>query len=129
MLKLLTILIFTLSSTITYAQGLGESIMPPLPQPDRVEPDMPNYGGLQRYETGILCGPTHIVIGTLRARGMKIFITGEKYPEDPGLFNHTALLINPLTGEYSFIFISEQYGMTCIVHQGTNLKLLSPENQ
>lgn len=132
MLKIITTIIITLSASLAYAQGLGESIMPPMPEPDQnvqPQPQNPNYGGLQRYETGILCGPTTLVAGRLTARGLKFFVTGQKYPQDPGVFSHTALLINPQTGEYSFVFISDQYGMTCIVHQGTNLTLLSPEDQ
>lgn len=127
MLKLLTTLFFTFSITMSYAQGLGDSIIP-VPPPSIPEED-PNDGVLKKYETGMLCGPTSALADNFAARGMILLLTGEKYPNDPGVFSHTALLVNPLSGEYSFVFISDQYRITCIVHQGINLTLLSPQTQ
>lgn len=138
MIRYLAILL--LLATQVNAQGLGIDILPDVPVPDLeqpvqpepeiVEPEpVPESSPLQQYETGMLCGPSHFVRNMMEAAGKKIFVTGTRYPQDPGIFEFTALLINAKTGEYSFVFIAPQFGMTCIVHQGTGLRLISPDSQ
>ena len=130
------IAILLLLATQVNAQGLGVDILPDvpdietLPEPDLSEPDLtPQEAPLQNYETGMLCGNSQVIRDMMISTGKQVFVTGEKYPQDPGIFQYTALLINAITGEYSFIFIAPQFNTTCNVHQGTGLRLISPDNQ
>lgn len=125
------IAILLLLATQVNAQGLGADILPDVPEIETLpEPDLPpEENPLQNYQTGMLCGNSQFIRDMMIAAGKQVFVTGEKYPQDPGIFQYTALLINAITGEYSFVFIAPQFNKTCIVHQGTGLRLISPDSQ
>jgi len=126
------IAILLLLATQVNAQGLGIDILPDVPDIEtspEPAPPPPEDSPLKSYETGMMCGNSQVIMAMMMSAGKQVFVTGEKYPQDPGIFQYTALLINATTGEYSFVFIAPQFNKTCIVYQGTGLRLIRPDNQ
>jgi len=126
MIRYIFAMVFLLVTPLQ-AQDLGGMIGDMEQQPDleQPQPEQPP-GFLQRYNVNVLCGPTMAVKSGLNSRGQFIFTSAQKYPEDEGIFDYTVLMLNPQTTEYTFLYLSTQYGMACIVHQGINLRIFSP---
>lgn len=79
---------------------------------------------LQPIQVGILCGDLDFIRTGLEEIGQIVFISGKETEQNKTPFDFTAITLNPETDEFTFLLISSENRLACILHQGTNFKIM-----